>query len=359
MVGWIIASETAEEMKSFLDELCVAGCLVRDLPSHFAFLDKDEAEEYEPCEPLRLGRPTSSRTSTTASVMALKVATTSEKMSQLRDEAQVLMNIQHDAIVCAFGIYEVKVNDERALGMVLDYKPGIDLTYWIPSEGLPERVVRGIVAQLCDALVYLHEILVVHRDIKPSNIFCERAQDGSMKVVLADFGLATHALDKKMSARCGTGGFVAPEMFQNGWPGIVQEVTDLLKIDVFSFGMLVYVALFGNNPFSDATIDATYQRNARCVLSFTNMGGRSDELKSLLSGICAKSPRMRYSSSEILAHPWLSADLGVPFSGEEVKTTTVTWAAFEQATRYRAFAHSEHRTQSHIGLEEDFLRKAH
>lgn len=131
--------------------------------------------------------------------------------------------------------------------------------------------------------------------------------------------------------RCGTGGFVAPEMFQMHWPAHVREdrVTDPSKIDVFSFGMMTWGMVFGVNPFSDATLDATYLSNAHCALSFQDMGGRSDELKSFLSGVCAKHPHRRYTGSEALAHPWFSADRGASHTGDNLK---VTWAAFEKAT---------------------------
>jgi len=58
-----------------------------------------------------------------------------------------------------------------------------------------------------------------------------------------------------------------------------------------------------------------------------DMEGRSAELKSFLSGVCAKHPHRRYTSSDALADPWFSADRGSSGS-EHVK---VTWAAFEQA----------------------------
>jgi serine/threonine protein kinase len=332
-LGWIVAHPTAADQGRFLDQLCLAGCLVRDLPSQIAFLP--EADQPSPL--LRLGRPTTSRTQTDAEVVALKVATAEDKMSQLLDEANVLLSLQHPGIVRAYGTYEVRVNDKRSLGMVLDYKAGMDLSYWIPVCGLPEGLARGVLTQVGEALVYLHGLGVVHRDIKPSNVLCDRAKDGSVQVVLADFGLAADITDKdKMSTRCGTGGFVAPEIFQTDWPAQVREdkVTDLTKIDVFSFGMMTYTIIFGKNPFSASTLDGTYLRNARCLLSFEEMGERfSAELQSFLSGICARDPKRRFSSSKACAHLWLSGDGGVPSSGDEgMGPDKVAWAAFEQAS---------------------------
>ena len=202
----------------------------------------------------------------------------------------------------------------------------MDLGSWIPPGGLPEYMVSGMMAPICCAMVYLHGLPVVHRDIKPSNVFCELAEDCSVKVVLADFGLAAHIMDKEnMSSRCGTGGFVAPEMFQLDWDRHLEEeaIANVAKIDVFSFGMMVYATAYGENPFIDTTLTWTYARNAHCLLPLSNMGGRSDDLQYVLHGLCAKNPRQRYSSSEALADPWFSSAAKVP------------WAAFERASHGR------------------------
>jgi serine/threonine protein kinase len=138
-----------------------------------------------------------------------------------------------------------------------------------------------------------------------------------------------------MSRRCGTGGFIAPEMFCRTWTEAFhkESITNITKIDAFSFGMLIYTAVFGNNPLLDRTLNATYQRNARALIPLADMAGRSDELQSLLLGLCAKNIHQRFSSSEALAAPWFSTARGVPCSSGECKYPKVAWAAFEAAAR--------------------------
>jgi len=59
---------------------------------------------------------------------------------------------------------------------------------------------------------YLHSKEIIHRDLKPENIMFKNKNDiKSLKI--ADFGLATRAnIDKFFYPKCGTPGFVAPEV---------------------------------------------------------------------------------------------------------------------------------------------------
>ena len=63
------------------------------------------------------------------------------------------------------------------------------------------------------ALEYLHAKNIVHRDLKPENLLlASRSNITDLKI--ADFGLATVIEDptKKLYLRCGSPGYVAPEL---------------------------------------------------------------------------------------------------------------------------------------------------
>ena len=116
MITWIVASPTAEDQRSFLDRLCLAGCTLRDLADHFELLP----EADQPTGGiLRLGRQTTTRMRANAEIVALKVAHGEQEMSQLLNEAKVLQNLHHDGIMRAYGIYEVRFQGKKSLGMVL------------------------------------------------------------------------------------------------------------------------------------------------------------------------------------------------------------------------------------------------
>ena len=55
------------------------------------------------------------------------------------------------------------------------------------ASGFGEEGARYFMAQILDAMSYLHSKGVVHRDLKPENILL----DNMLNIKVADFGLAT------------------------------------------------------------------------------------------------------------------------------------------------------------------------
>jgi calcium-dependent protein kinase len=71
----------------------------------------------------------------------------------------------------------------------------------------------------------------MHRDIKPENIILkDRSDDFDIK--LADFGLGCFVSNDIVFRRCGTPGYVAPEILDN------QKYDE--KVDIFSSGVIFY-----------------------------------------------------------------------------------------------------------------------
>lgn len=77
---------------------------------------------------------------------------------------------------------------------------------------------------------------VMHRDLKPENIM---VRQGSMEPVIVDFGLATNVdLPEYLFYRCGTPGYVAPEITM-----LTQSTHLEPTCDMFSLGAVFHLLL--------------------------------------------------------------------------------------------------------------------
>lgn len=105
-----------------------------------------------------------------------------------------------------------------------------------------EKIVKGrfserqsleIIYRIVKGLAYLESKDIIHRDLKPENIIF-KSKSNPYEVVIVDFGFATKVEDyKNLFVRCGTPGYVAPE--------VLNDFPYNTKADVFSAGIILYI----------------------------------------------------------------------------------------------------------------------
>jgi calcium-dependent protein kinase len=71
--------------------------------------------------------------------------------------------------------------------------------------------MQKLAFNLISALRHMHEKKIIHRDLKPENLLL-RSTENNHEIILADFGLSTCLDEEPLFKRCGTPGFVAPEI---------------------------------------------------------------------------------------------------------------------------------------------------
>ncbi|XP_019445671.1 PREDICTED: serine/threonine-protein kinase HT1-like isoform X2 [Lupinus angustifolius] len=106
---------------------------------------------------------------------------------------------------------------------------------------------------------YIHSQGVVHRDLKPENVLIN--DDGHL--IIADFGIACEeAYCGLLADDPGTYRWMAPEMIKRKSHG--------RKVDVYSFGLILWEMLTGTTPYEDMTpIQAAFavvNKNSRPVI---------------------------------------------------------------------------------------------
>lgn len=86
----------------------------------------------------------------------------------------------------------------------------------------------------------------MHRDIKPENIMLKE----NMEPVLVDFGLSTHAdSEDYIFYRCGTPGYVAPEVTTLEKGKKISPICDMFSLGVIFHILLVARPLFEGKKF--------------------------------------------------------------------------------------------------------------
>lgn len=156
-------------------------------------------------------------------------------------------------------LYEMYEGENFIYCLVELYK-GTDLLNAIVKKGSqPERKALTIILQILEGLEYLHSKSIMHRDLKPENIIFKKSSDIDIGIV--DLGFATLEEDyKKLFVRCGTPGYVAPE--------ILNDMDYDCKVDVFSCGIIFYMILTGKIPFSGTSYKEIVQKNMRGKINF-------------------------------------------------------------------------------------------
>ena len=151
------------------------------------------------------------------------------------NEKRVLKQISHPNFPRIVDAFE----EEGRSILIMDYIRGVTLDEVLKRGPIKEDEMRGILFQLCDALLYLHQCnpVLLYLDLKPSNIMIEE----NKTVKLIDLGsVSIKGSSGKIS---GSFGYASPEQVR------LQRQGSLLReqSDIFSFGMVLYAMATGSS----------------------------------------------------------------------------------------------------------------
>ncbi|KAI9471149.1 kinase-like domain-containing protein, partial [Coemansia mojavensis] len=167
------------------------------------------------------------------------------------------------------------------------------LDYIISHGRLKEKHARKFARQIASAIDYCHHNSIVHRDLKIENILI--SANGNIKLI--DFGLSNlYSPRSQLSTFCGSLYFAAPELL-NAQPYTGPEV------DLWSFGVVLYVLVCGKVPFDDQSMPALHAKIKRGHVEYP--AWLSPECRHLLSRLLVVNPRRRATMGEAIRHPWM------------------------------------------------------
>lgn len=162
--------------------------------------------------------------------------------SRLLAEQRILAKLEHKNIA---RLFDSGLNDNHRPYFILDYVDGEPVHEYCNSKKLSVPQKLQVFEQICEAVQYAHQRLIVNRDLKPNNILVK--PDGTVK--LLDFGIAKILEDDADSAipltRTGfhlmTPEYASPEQV-NG-----DNITT--ATDVYALGLLLCEILTGKLPY--------------------------------------------------------------------------------------------------------------
>jgi serine/threonine protein kinase len=167
---------------------------------------------------------------------------TASVLERFRHERQILASLDHPNIA---RLLDGGTTDEGLPYLVMELIEGTPIDQYCDAHKLNVTDRLRLFVQVCSAVQYAHQRLVIHRDIKPGNILVTK--DGVPK--LLDFGIAK-ILDPAASAATTVAGPMTPEYAS---PEQIRGEPITTATDVYSLGVVLYQLLTGHSPYPKST----------------------------------------------------------------------------------------------------------
>ena len=168
---------------------------------------------------------------------------------RFRAERQILANLEHPNIA---HLIDGGRSEAGTPYLVMEYVDGAPIDAYCEAHSLPINERLKLFRDVCSAVHFAHQRLVVHRDLKPSNILV----DAEGQVKLLDFGIAKlldptgvdasgQAIANPTVANAMTPAYASPEQIKG------EAITT--ASDVYALGVLLYRLLTGKSPYKNDT----------------------------------------------------------------------------------------------------------
>lgn len=216
-----------------------------------------------------------------------------EFLQELRNEVEVLRDLDHPNIVKLYETYE----DGRNLYLVMQSCTGGDLHSRLPYS---EFDAANIIASISSAIAYMHKKNIIHRDLKFENVvFSNDGPDAVVKVI--DFGLSKvyTSENRYMFDVCGTLYTMSPQVIR----GVYTNCADMWAI-----GVIAYMLLSNKKPFYHRQREVVMEKIINVDYNFRGKGWQniSDDAKDFVARCLVAQPKGRMTAVQACDSKWLN-----------------------------------------------------
>ena len=219
-------------------------------------------------------------------------------------ELSIHKKLKHNNIINLHGYYDLS----SFSGTICDFYQYGDLhkfqKSFLKKRFLSETFLCYLAKQIIEAIKYIHKNKILHLDIKQNNILI----NDYLQFKLIDFSISLDYKNKQYIdlPRAGTFGYMSPEVINRE----TIKAKDASKIDIFSFGVLLYYSAFGELPYDlDNVNENNYSKMAENIknneLEFPNDIKVSNMFKSFLKKCLEKNIENRYDIYDIVNDDWI------------------------------------------------------
>ncbi|KAJ2800441.1 serine/threonine protein kinase, partial [Coemansia helicoidea] len=220
-----------------------------------------------------------------------------KKIKYVNIERDILQALHHPFVVRLHYAFQ----DSQSLYFIIDMASNGELLAWIRKlGGLSEECARFYLAEIIEAVEYMHSENTLHRDIKPENILL----GSDMHILVTDFGTAKmfkpDEVEQRARSFVGTAEYVSPEL-------LTDKAADR-NSDLWAVGCVAYQLLTGRPPFKGTNEYQTFQKVLK--LNYTFPADMPPHARDLVERILVLEPERRLGATqrggfaELKAHPF-------------------------------------------------------
>jgi serine/threonine protein kinase len=230
------------------------------------------------------------------------------RISLMKTEMRIAMTVRHPRLANVVDVIE----DDTKVYIVMEQYTGGDLFDRIMRyDGrIPESVASSIFNDLLIAVEHCHLKAIVHGDIKLSNVMFADQTDESLRLI--DFGMSQYCPDGTvLTEMVGTPNYQSPDVISG---------TYSYESDCWSLGVVLFVMIFGFNPFDPfGKTESAHTVHKRVMGGFdpvTKSGygaffpaeiEASNEVKHIITELLRTNPHTRMTTRQARLHPWVVA----------------------------------------------------